>query len=85
MDPNDASKVGWELELRRWSREAKDFVKLGTSEVQVAVERGYLIVTNAKGEKASLRLPKSIHPQSPVVAVDPNHLKVTLSLAAKAC
>ena len=84
LDSKDASKVGWELELKRWTMEAKDFVKLGTSEAQISVESGYLIVANAKGDRASLRLPKSINPAGPVVAIDPNHLKVTLPLAAKA-
>jgi hypothetical protein len=84
MDPTDATKVGWELQLKRWTMEAKATVKLGTSEATVTVEHGFLIVSNAEGEKASLRLPRTIRPDGPVIAVHPDFLVVTLPRADKA-
>ena len=78
QDAKDVNKVGWRLEHERFSMEKKGFVKLGTSEATVTVENGFLIVANHEGEKASLRLPKQLNPDGPIVEVDPNHLFVTL-------
>ena len=81
MDPKDVSKVGWKLDRERWDKEQRKFLKVGTSEATFAVEDGFLIVTNYDGEKASLRLPKTVNPQGPIVAVDPMDLNVTLPRA----
>ena len=79
FDAKDASKTAlWSLETRVWSRDDKKFVKVGTKDAKVTVEDGFLIVANKEGERASLKLPKSISPNGPVVAVHPEFLKVTL-------
>ena len=78
MDHDDRSKVGWQLEIKRWSQPDKGFIKVGTSEATITVEDGFLIVANRDGEKASLRLPKYISPNAQVVKVDPDELRVTL-------
>ena len=81
MDPKDVTKVGWKLERERWDKEQRKFLKVGTSEATFAIEDGFLIVTNHDGEKASLRLPKSVNPQGPIIEIDPVDLNVTLPRA----
>jgi hypothetical protein len=81
MDHKDVTKVGWKLDKERWDKEQRKFLNVGTSEAKFAVEDGFLIITNYEGEKASLRLPKTINPQGPIVAIDPVDLNVTLPRA----
>ena len=79
---NESTTVAWELDSKPWVREKKGFEELGTQGVSAVVENGFLIVTNRHGNKASLRLPKSVKPDGPVIALDEKYLHVTVQ---KAC
>ena len=81
-DKEDRNKVAWDLEPRVWKQEKHCFETVGTSEATVVVENGFLIVTNRDGQKASLRLPKHIKQDGPVLSLHPDHLKVELPKAA---
>ena len=74
--------MGWELPGKRWESEARAFVEKGTSEATVTIENGFLIVANHEGEKASLRMPKFLAPDGPVIELNPTYLQVTVPAAA---
>ena len=67
-----------------WSSEDKAFQNRGTKDATVTIENGFLIVANKEGEKASLRMPKYLAPDGPVVELDPEYLKVVVPSATAA-